>query len=232
MTKITQHTRWQRIQAALTLARASGLAATLVFAVLVAVFVSDPVPTSIDIAVTQALQSQQWLDVPMRIVSIPGNGLNPVVLTALTVVLLVALGQKREGAVLAASAGVGALLNSAIKHAVGRPRPSIEHVLKLDLVTGFSFPSGHVAFYVCYFGFLAFLAKRRIDRTVASRTLVTLAILPIVLVPFSRIYLGAHWASDTVGALLWSCTWLALITSYYDAARLSAKLEASRDEVT
>lgn len=210
--------RWEAARRALTLARVTGALALFVFAVL-AVVVRGPVPGALDLAITRALQSQTWLEAPMRVISIPGNGLIPFALTTLTVILLFAARLRLEAACLTLSAGVGALVNSAIKHAIARPRPSATYVLKLDLVDGFSFPSGHCAFYVGYFGFLAVIVTRRLETTRARALVTALALVPVVTIPFSRMYLGAHWASDTFGALLWSTTWLASVVAIYDGAR-------------
>lgn len=213
-------------RAVLTAARVAGAFALLAFAVL-AVLVRDPAPTGLDVAITRALQSVAWLRTPMRVVSMPGDDLVPHTLTTVTVLGLALVKKQLEAVFLAISAGLGAVLNTVIKHVVARPRPTAEHVLKIDFVDGFSFPSGHVAFYICYFGFLAVVASRGARAPSSKRTIIALALVPILLVPFSRMYLGAHWASDTIGALLWSTTWLAFVVSLYDATR--RRREAQRD---
>jgi membrane-associated phospholipid phosphatase len=205
-------------QRAITRARAL-TAALLVLFVSLAMLVRDPVPNGLDVAITRAIQSVHALERPMAWISVPGNGLIPHALTTFTVLLLAATKRGLAAAFLALTAGVGAFVNTGLKHVIGRPRPTALYVNKLDLVGGLSFPSGHVAFYVCYFGFLGALAFRHVEDVRARRALVALAAMPIALIPFSRVYLGAHWASDTLGALLWSSTWLALGVTLYDVTR-------------
>jgi len=109
----------------------------------------------------------------------------------------------RWEALMSAAAAIGVvLINLALKTAIHRDRPAPDLVDVFSDVRGYSFPSGHVMFYVAYFGFLWFLVytlfKDTPRRTVA---LVGLGLF-VVLVGPSRIYLGAHWASDVIGAYL------------------------------
>lgn len=152
----------------------------------------------------------------MRFVSVFGNTWKPYAITTATVIVFWALGRRSEATGLILSAGGSAILNGLIKISISRPRPTPELVtVYRDLHTQ-SFPSGHVTFYVCFFGFLFFTAYALLPiNSFARRAALTLAALPIALVGFSRVYLGAHWPSDTIGAYLMSGLWLAFSLHMY-----------------
>jgi undecaprenyl-diphosphatase len=79
-----------------------------------------------------------------------------------------------------------------------------------------SFPSGHVTFHVCFFGFLFFVAFALLPKgSLKRRVVCALAALFVLLAGPSRVYLGAHWPSDTLGAYLLSGLWLALSLHLY-----------------
>jgi uncharacterized membrane protein YdjX (TVP38/TMEM64 family)/membrane-associated phospholipid phosphatase len=123
----------------------------------------------------------------------------------------IVLARLREGywmLTLAASVGGAMLLNLALKSAYERLRPRFEPPL-LMLET-YSFPSGHTAAAVAFYGVLAaFLVSRFYDlrRRVAC---VSVAVAAVALVAFSRVYLGAHYLSDVLAAVCSSTVWLVL----------------------
>jgi len=152
----------------------------------------------------------------MRAVSFPGDGWHPYILTIVTIILMLVFSFRSEAAALAFSVGGSTILNKLIKVLIARPRPTSNLVtIYSDLDKG-SFPSGHVTFYVCYFGFLFFVAYALLPRgSVARRVTLVLLPIPVVLVGFSRVYLGAHWPSDTLGAYIFSGLWLGLSLEIY-----------------
>jgi len=73
-----------------------------------------------------------------------------------------------------------------------RPRPKTEM-----FVFSYSFPSGHVFSATVLYGFCIYLTFRFINNPVIKWTVSALLVLLILLIGFSRIYLGVHWLSDT-----------------------------------
>ena len=90
-----------------------------------------------------------------------------------------------------------------IKNIINRPRPTAFYVRLVEINRFQSFPSGHVMSYVLFFGFMIILMKTRKDIPFAIRQFVTyISAFLMISVSFSRIYLGAHWFSDTVGGFI------------------------------
>jgi undecaprenyl-diphosphatase len=106
----------------------------------------------------------------------------------------------------------GALLNVLLKHVFRRPRPVFQQPLEHLAAGGYSFPSGHANAAMVMYGFLAFLLLAHVVRVWRWRALVVLTtIFLIVLVDFSRMYLGLHYLSDVLAANASGLTWLALV---------------------
>jgi membrane-associated phospholipid phosphatase len=164
----------------------------------------------------QLLQSTPGLFEFMRLVSVPGDGWIPHIITTATVFAFLLLRRFSEAAALALSAGGGGLLSRSFKLLIGRPRPPRHLVEVFREINSNSFPSGHVTFYVCYFGFLFFVAYAILPRgSVRRRVALVVTGLPVLLVGLSRVYLGEHWPSDTLGAYLMSGIWLAFCLDLY-----------------
>src|SRR3982751_1038475 len=126
-----------------------------------------------DLAAARALQSSRLpgLYPLMSAVSFLGNGWTPWILTTITAIFFLIRGWRSEMAGLILSAGCGALVNRVLKLVIGRPRPVSDLVRVSVFPSAESFPSGHVTFYVCYFGFLFFVAYALLPRGSTARRL-------------------------------------------------------------
>jgi membrane-associated phospholipid phosphatase len=102
----------------------------------------------------------------------------------------------------------GMLLNRLLKYAFHRPRPFFDNPLLT--LTGYSFPSGHTMMATVLYGVVAayLISKTRAWRLRILIVLVAASL--ILLVGFSRIYLGAHYLSDVIAAMAEGLAWLSL----------------------
>ncbi|HYG56294.1 MAG TPA: VTT domain-containing protein, partial [Burkholderiales bacterium] len=134
-----------------------------------------------------------------------------VAICAWSVVFAAWLARARERAwmlTLGAAVGGALVVNALLKLAYERLRPRFDDPL-VELAT-YSFPSGHTAGAVAFYGVLAaFLVSRTRDPR-RRAACVAGAIGAVALVAFSRIYLGAHYLSDVVAAVCSSTAWLVL----------------------
>jgi membrane-associated phospholipid phosphatase len=158
----------------------------------------------IDLQITLAIQS---VDSPffadlMRLISWPGFLPQSVIVTLLVALLLYAYRLRWESAISLLAALVSGVSNELIKGAIQRPRPAINLVDVFEVLTSYSFPSGHVMFYTILFGFLWYVAYTMLKRSLLRSFLLALLGGLILFVGVSRIFLGQHWASDVLGAYL------------------------------
>lgn len=170
-----------------------------------------------DLYLAQQLQSVEdpgFLTL-MRFISWPGRGWTPYVMVGATGLLLLAYGWRPEAGILVGGVALGSLFTAIFKDLVNRPRPAIDLVSILTDYTNPSFPSGHVSLYVQFFGFLLFLSLVRQPPGYLKWFLVIAFGSMMIGVGFSRIYLGAHWPSDVLGAYTWSSLWLLAMIHYY-----------------
>jgi membrane-associated phospholipid phosphatase len=143
-----------------------------------------------------------WLDKVMLAISFFGE----LPYSLLSVVLVAAIfywqKYKREGLFIS-TVLLSGLIILGIKNIINRPRPTAFYVRLVEVNRFQSYPSGHVLSYTLFFGFLIIIMSTAKNIPKLTRNIVTYlsAFLVITIAP-SRIYLGAHWFTDTVGGFL------------------------------
>jgi len=170
-----------------------------------------------DLQITRTLQTLNYPPVAWAMNLVSWIGYNPqaFILVLLSAMLLYGFGQRWEAFVLLVASLLTQVINILVKIVVHRPRPSADLVHVFNVLSGYSFPSGHVTFGTVFFGFCWFLTFTLLPLS-WKRTLLLLILGGLVLmIGVSRIYLGDHWASDVVGAYLLSGTVLIGVIQFY-----------------
>jgi membrane protein DedA with SNARE-associated domain/membrane-associated phospholipid phosphatase len=111
----------------------------------------------------------------------------------------------------------GMLLDLLLKTAFHRSRPVFED--PVQIFSGYSFPSGHTMAATLLYGLLAAFAVASLRSWRWRIRSVLVAIVLVLLVAFSRMYLGAHYLSDVLGAIAAGIAWLALCLTAVDTYR-------------
>lgn len=191
-------------------------AALALFAALLAIVRANR-SAAFDLAMTIRFQGLQHpaLGEAMRLASWPGFPPQSRLIPPAIIATWWLSGRRRVAAFQAAAWG-GALISTAIKSVMRRPRPLPPEVrVVVAPLGGTSFPSGHVLTYVAFYGMLGFLIAEELDDgPLRNASVATITVL-LGLVGPSRIQQGHHWTTDVVASyLLGSAFLLALVQAY------------------
>lgn len=94
------------------------------------------------------------------------------------------------------------------KTSIDRPRPP---VARLEQVNGSSFPSGHATETSAFFIALIVIVVRSSAPRWVKRATVIAGVILIAGVALSRVYLGAHYATDVIAGVLLGTAWSSVV---------------------
>jgi membrane-associated phospholipid phosphatase len=115
------------------------------------------------------------------------------------------------------TAGGSVMLLLLLKALFARPRPYVEHPLLLE--TYYSFPSGHAMEAVILYGMLAYFAVLALRAWWTRAAIVFGTSLLVLLIGFSRLYLGVHYFSDVVAGFAAGGVWLSICITVMECLR-------------
>ena len=118
------------------------------------------------------------------------------VITATIVIILFARNLKREALFLTLTMGTCVIVMAFIKTIFNRPRPNIHRLVELNSL---SFPSGHSTSSTILYLSLALIFIKLMKKNTYTPILV--AIVGILFIVISRIYLGVHYPTDTIAGV-------------------------------
>jgi undecaprenyl-diphosphatase len=198
-------------------------------------FVEEGATLKFDLAAMTWMESHRVALLDRFLLDVTALGTGLVVLTIVGVAaLFLALTEHRYSAILllVATAG-GQLLNTVLKLFFDRPRPSNIEALTHTMST--SFPSGHAMSAVIVYGTVAYLAARLQKKFWERFFTMFAAVIIIVAIAASRVYLGVHYPSDVLAGTIVGAAWAAFCMAGLEAVRVFAgrfqpsELEHERD---
>jgi undecaprenyl-diphosphatase len=187
--------------------------------IILSVFVHYYPVLRLDVSISRDLQSEGstalnkgFIYWTLVLVSSMGNVI-PSAVIVLGLSALFWLYKYKKEAVFILLAPLSVVLNSILKLIINRPRPTSSLVNVVFPEANSSFPSSHTVL----FGFLILATFNAKKFPLWLRVVIGLfSAAMIILVSFSRIYLGAHWASDVVGGYIFGGILLLILIQIYE----------------
>lgn len=180
----------------------------------------------IDLEFSEEVQEEHnpLLDFMMKAISWFGQTWISIVMVVSTSVLLLIFKFKREAFYCLLTLLMG-LITYGIKISINRPRPTENIVRIIEKAKYQSFPSGHVGFYIVFFGLIAFFIYHGKWFKRSYRIIVICLCLSLIFsISFSRIYLGAHWFTDVLGGFMVGIIYLLILIFFYlDSTQFKSK---------
>jgi len=142
-----------------------------------------------------------FADAVFETVTFIGGPLMPFLVAGLAVLLFFVFKKRIATLYFLGANIINAILVVAFKYFGDRAIPD-DNMELADVANNYSFPSGHTAFSVMFFGALFWMApslSKNIWVQLAVRLVCTVL---LVLVPLSRIYLYRHYPTDVLGGIL------------------------------
>lgn len=156
--------------------------------------------------------SPGWFDGPMRLVTALGYYYVVVPLLAVAALVFYWKGWRLSAVLLVVSTGGSIVLTTVLKGVIQRTRPEL-----FDSgyqASFYSFPSGHATVALGFYGMLTVMLAYR-SRGAGRWAVAAGGVLVLLLIGFSRLYLGVHFPTDILAGYLSALLWLVCVGGVY-----------------
>jgi len=172
-----------------------------------------------DAAVRQFVHSHSSarLTAAMQFFTLVGSSLLVSIAATSGCVALWVTRRRRKALFLAITILGGSLLMWVLKASFHRQRP--QPFFDTHLPASYSFPSGHALLSFCLFGAGAALLSADQKKRWVRIAIWTFAVVLVVAIGYSRIYLGVHYPSDVLAGYLGALVWVLGVGIAYRKAR-------------
>jgi membrane-associated phospholipid phosphatase len=119
------------------------------------------------------------------------------------------------------------VLTYGLKLGFERERPFFPDPLATE--SSYSFPSGHSSMSLAVYGTLGYIVARHASTRGRQLAALAAAAILVLLIGFSRLYLGVHFLSDVIAGFSLALAWIALCVVLL---HLRLRLKARRDQTS
>lgn len=154
-----------------------------------------------------AYSRANWLTPIVKIITQFGSA---IVLISICILSIALIKNKKIGLLMSGNLICITALNVLLKNIIQRPRPI---GYRLISESGYSFPSGHSMVSTAFYGLIIYFILKNVKNKYLKWGTITILSILILLICLSRIYLGVHYASDTIGGFFISIAYLTIYTN-------------------
>lgn len=161
---------------------------------------------TLDLSFSQSIYAWRSPFLTQVMYLITNLGSVPVIVLGLIGMIVVGFRKnKKEIAFLLFTFLTGFLINVFLKLIFRISRPDIS---PLEILTSYSFPSGHAMNSLVFYGIVSYFLYHFTKQLKIGLIAAFLSVVIVTLIGFSRIYLGVHYPSDVISGYLAGFWWL------------------------
>jgi undecaprenyl-diphosphatase len=162
--------------------------------------------------------ASESLDVAALEITALGSGASVWMVVLVGSVFLWATRHQYSAALLWVAALGSSIVSSTLKYSFDRPRPQLFE-WRTDYAGLSSFPSGHATTAMVVYATLTYLVIRLEPTRRLRRLTIAIAVVVVLLIGVTRLYLGVHYPSDVIAGYLVGAVWAAVCALGIEAVR-------------